>query len=106
MPVPWIPFSPEADGAPVPDLRDEHEAQGKDRLTGAVPAMAIAGTLATYKGGENGLSAQLGQPGPICVGSPEAVACFASTPEAVQLLEPLIQRRVVRAELAERDGGA
>jgi hypothetical protein len=49
MPVPWIPFSAEADSAPGPDLRDEHEAQEMDRLTGAVPAMAIAGTHATYK---------------------------------------------------------
>ena len=49
MPAPWIPFSPKADGAPGPLLRDEHEAQEMNRLTGAVPAMALAGTAATYK---------------------------------------------------------
>ena len=30
-------------------------------------------------GGENGLSAQLGQPGPVRIGGPETVACFAGT---------------------------
>ncbi len=49
MPAPWIPFSPETDSAPGPGLRDEHEAQEMDRLTGAVPATAIAGTTTTYK---------------------------------------------------------
>jgi len=36
--------------APGPGLRDEHKAQGKDKLTGAVSAMAIADTNPTYKG--------------------------------------------------------
>ena len=32
------------------DLRHGHEAQGRDKLTGAVPATAIADTARTYKG--------------------------------------------------------